>query len=250
MGCSDTRFAAVRIGHCVRADMVCTLESGRAVSLHVDAFLSVTERSAACRGYIFDGTRLVPLRRLYPVSVGRPPAGKHVFLKFGDPRRLEREARALERMEVNSVPRVPRKVFAGTVLVGGVMFSVLGTTFFNGVSLASGDVALNEAGVRQLRETLEAVHRCDLVHRDVKPDNIVVNEDGMPILVDFDCAGAIGEKGFRGTVMWASPQALQGHGADPSDDLYSLQQVLDRGFTTAAAHTTICATHSPLTPQK
>ena len=228
------------------SDIVCLLQDAFGVSLHLDDFLQVNERSAVCRAHAVDlGPRLAPARRLYAVSRRRvsPPS---ILLKFGEPRRLQREAKALERMEQSKVPRVPRKVLAGTVCVGDATLHVLGVTFFEGTSLVSDDAALTAEGSRLLRETLRAIHDCGLVHRDVKPDNIVITKEGPPILVDFDCAGDIGEKGFMGTSMWASPKALLGLGADPGDDFYSLERipVLSGGV----AHTTF--THSPPTPPK
>ena len=227
-------------------DMRCTLEDGRAVVLHVDQFLQVNERSAVCRGFCVNVDvfpRLIPMRRLYAKTINSGcSSNTPILLKFGDPRRLVREARALERMEQRQVSRVPRKVLAGIVCFNSVTLHVLGLTFFEGPTLAAGSVALTAEGVQLLRATLEAIHRsCNLVHRDVKPDNIIIAKGGVPILVDFDCAGDIGEKGFRGTSLWASPHALSGQGAVPSDDFYSLDLILQRG----ANSTTL---YSPPTP--
>ncbi|MEN0063887.1 MAG: ATP-binding protein [Myxococcota bacterium] len=68
-----------------------------------------------------------------------------------------------------------------------------------------------------LLDALEACHRAGITHGDVKPDNIIVDDQGHPMLVDFGLAGGLG-----GTPDYAAPEVLaQGRGGPPSD-VYSL----------------------------
>jgi len=73
---------------------------------------------------------------------------------------------------------------------------------------------------------LAAVHAAGLVHRDVKPPNILLGADGRPRLADFGLTVAIGEpaKGtFRmsGTPGYMAPEQCAGENADARTDQYS-----------------------------
>src|SRR5262249_12790859 len=67
--------------------------------------------------------------------------------------------------------------------------------------------------VRQLAEGLAAVHACGLLHRDLKPGNVLVGDDGRPRLVDFGMAvGLIQDDlvGISGTVPYMAPEQARG----------------------------------------
>ena len=87
----------------------------------------------------------------------------------------------------------------------------------------------NEEAVRILRdvaEALDSAHRHNIIHRDVKPSNIIVNPDGHGILTDFGLAlnsleGTIGNT--FGSVHYIAPeQAISSAQAVPQSDQYSL----------------------------
>jgi eukaryotic-like serine/threonine-protein kinase len=97
---------------------------------------------------------------------------------------------------------------------------------------------LNEQGVLAaaqatdvLEQTLAALqhaHRQGIVHRDVKPENLMVTRDGIVKVADFGLARALADAQITeagtvtGTVQYLAPEQLQGEPADPRTDLYAL----------------------------
>jgi hypothetical protein len=83
--------------------------------------------------------------------------------------------------------------------------------------------------MREVAMGLAAAHRAGIIHRDVKPANIIVSPDGKPHLTDFGLARHAGaQKGvtvegtFLGTPEYASPEQVEGRKLDHRTDLYSL----------------------------
>lgn len=82
-----------------------------------------------------------------------------------------------------------------------------------------------------LAEALQAVHRCGLVHGDLKPATIVMAADG-PRVVDFAIAGAIQGAGLTaggaafGTPGFLAPEQVEGLDAGPAADVFALGAVL------------------------
>ncbi len=79
---------------------------------------------------------------------------------------------------------------------------------------------------RQACEALEYVHEQQIVHRDVKPQNLILGEDGV-VLVDFGIARTVldeSDTGTRGvgTPRFMAPEILVGEAVLPRSDVYSL----------------------------
>jgi serine/threonine-protein kinase len=73
---------------------------------------------------------------------------------------------------------------------------------------------------------LAAAHRLGVVHGDLKPENVIVTEEGVSKLVDFGQAGPTGSKPSGGTPAYASPEALRDEPVDARSDVYAAGLIL------------------------
>lgn len=85
--------------------------------------------------------------------------------------------------------------------------------------------------VRQILEAAGFAHRHGVVHRDLKPLNVIVDQTGLATVTDFGIARAgiseITEEGsIMGTAHYLSPEQAQGYEVSPQSDLYSIGVIL------------------------
>ncbi len=100
------------------------------------------------------------------------------------------------------------------------------STILERESVLSADKALDV--IAQTSAALQAAHAAGLVHRDIKPGNLLITPDGRVKITDFGIARiadqvpltATGQ--VMGTVQYLSPEQASGHAASPATDIYSL----------------------------
>ncbi|GCB46969.1 serine/threonine-protein kinase [Streptomyces sp. NL15-2K] len=175
------------------------------------------------------------------VYLGRSAGGRTVAVKIVHPHfALDEEFRARFRREVEAARRVGGS-WTAPVLDADPEAAVpwVATAYAAGPSLSA---AVAEGGplpahtVRVLgaglAEALAAVHELGLVHRDVKPSNVLLTVDG-PLLIDFGIARAMdGTASLTSTGVsigspgYMSPEQILGKGATGAADVFSLGAVL------------------------
>jgi non-specific serine/threonine protein kinase len=99
--------------------------------------------------------------------------------------------------------------------------------------LERGPLPIDEAidYAHQMAAGLGAAHAHDIVHRDIKPGNVIVTPEGVVKVLDFGLAKLTdvtltGTGTTLGTVAYMSPEQIQGEGVDRRTDLWSLGVVL------------------------
>ena len=84
----------------------------------------------------------------------------------------------------------------------------------------------------QIASALETAHKNNIVHRDIKPHNIIITEDGIAKVTDFGIAKAVSNSTITafgstmGSVHYFSPEHARGGYTDSKSDLYSLGVVM------------------------
>src|SRR4051812_13175401 len=84
----------------------------------------------------------------------------------------------------------------------------------------------------EITRALGAAHRHGIVHRDIKPQNVLVDEEGQAKVTDFGIARTLEDDGLTadgrvlGTTDYVSPEQALGHAVDGRSDVYSLGVVL------------------------
>jgi tRNA A-37 threonylcarbamoyl transferase component Bud32 len=165
-----------------------------------------------------------PLKKEVAVKVLRPDAAASEETRT----RFVEEARALAKLDHPHVVRVFDVVEdQGYLLI--IMELVPGRNLAQ-VLKEDGPLDPEDAcdAARQIALALEHVHGQKLLHRDVKPGNVISDDAGRCVLVDFGNAEAVGAaaRARKGTAHYVAPEVFQGKRQDERTDTYSLGATL------------------------
>jgi serine/threonine protein kinase len=167
-------------------------------------------------------------------------ADRRVAVKVPSPKLLAtNRAREEFLRELRSVARLRHD---GIVIVHNFGEESCGTCYIvyeyiEGITLAKrmkhGAISFVDAAsiVSRVAEALHHAHSQDLIHRDVKPANILIDKKGQPRIIDFGLAAreeelADGKDRLAGTYPYMSPEQVRRHWIDGRSDTFSLGVVL------------------------
>jgi serine/threonine protein kinase len=177
------------------------------------------------------------LYRARQIRLDRPVALKLVEPEVaGDPvvrERLRREARTLAALDhPNVVPLYEAGEEGGTVFIATrwVEGTELGTLISRDGPMEPARAAQIAA---QIASALEVAHEKGLIHRDVKPSNVIVTPEDHVYLTDFGLTKRAGSASgltmaaqMLGTIDYVAPEQIEGNEADTPGDVYGLACVL------------------------
>jgi serine/threonine protein kinase len=153
-------------------------------------------------------------------------------------RRFDREARATASVRHKNVVPV---LGAGSTRDGSFIVMELVVGFSLGAALEARALGPNAlvSVVAKVARALEAAHARGVVHRDVKPENVIVDLAGEPRLLDFGLARFLHTEGqltkentVLGTLGYMAPEVFDGGGreAGPACDVFALGAILHEGL--------------------
>jgi serine/threonine-protein kinase len=178
--------------------------------------------------------------RAHDTSIDRTVALKMLLPHFAqDPefdQRFRREARAAARLDdphvvpIYDVGEIDGRLYVTMRLINGVDLQTL---------LDAGPLDPGRAVhiIEQVASALHSAHQIGLVHRDVKPSNILLTNNDFAYLIDFGIARATGDTALTsanttiGTWAYMAPERFNAGEIQPSSDIYALACVLYQCLT-------------------
>lgn len=111
---------------------------------------------------------------------------------------------------------------------GGELFNRIHSPIFDGVPEST--AKFYGAGVY---EALAYMHRRQIIYRDLKPENVLIDSKGYPVIVDFGFAKKIVDKTytFCGTPLYIAPEVILNRGHNAAADIWSLGVLINEMIT-------------------
>ena len=178
--------------------------------------------------------------RAYDTAIDRIVALKMLLPHFAkDPdfeQRFRREARAAARLDdphivpIHDVGEIDDRLYVTMRLINGTDLQ----TMIDNSPLEPGRAV---SIIEQIASALNSAHKVGLVHRDVKPSNILVDENGFAYLIDFGIARAADDTRLTsagsaiGTWAYMAPERFSSGEIHPSSDIYALACVFYQCLT-------------------
>lgn len=144
------------------------------------------------------------------------------------PKGLLEEAKVMETLSQHSHPSIIRyhgcRVRRGRIT--GLVLDRHPSTLTDYMKNKVGPVD-KEPFMQALNSAIYHLHSLGWAHNDLNPSNILVDEEGMPILIDFGSAREIGTKlgTSRGTKGWIDGEMKDYHTSDKHHDLFALEKI-------------------------
>jgi len=172
-----------------------------------------------------------PLGRRVVAKVLRVEAAGEVSLE-----RFRREVAFAAQLQH---PHIVPMLTAGET--GGLAFYLM--PFIQGETLRSrlsraGELPVSEASriLREVASALAFAHRAGVVHRDIKPDNIILESEGSLKLIDLGVVRVPGmedapPEDIPGTLAYMAPEMIDGEPGNQATDIYALGVTMFRAFT-------------------
>jgi predicted Ser/Thr protein kinase len=178
--------------------------------------------------------------KAYDTTIDRVVALKMLLPHYAqDPdfeTRFRREARAAARLDdphvvpIHDVGEIDGRLYVTMRLINGVDLQTL---------LDAGPLEAGRAVhiIEQVASALNDAHQAGLVHRDVKPSNILLTHNDFAYLIDFGIARVVGETALTsanttiGTWAYMAPERFSKGEIEPSSDIYALTCVLYQCLT-------------------
>jgi eukaryotic-like serine/threonine-protein kinase len=174
------------------------------------------------------------LDRVLERSVAIKLLAEHLAEDDGFVARFRREALAAAKLVHPNIVQVYDSGFDPEAHRHYIVMEYVDGEALSQVLRARGRLSAGEAVeiVSQACEGLEYAHRHSVIHRDVKPGNLLINPDGLVKLADFGIAKAAEDSNITqlgsvlGTAAYISPERARGQEATVSSDVYSAGVVL------------------------
>jgi serine/threonine protein kinase len=204
------------------------------VGKQLDNYRTITFIGSGSMGGVFQSWDVALERevalKVISYELSSEEAFRNMFIK---------EARVISKLDHPNIAKIYHIGNSDDILYHAMEF-VDGNTLMDLIEM-NGDLN-SDKGIEYLItvcETLDFVREKNIVHRDIKPGNIMINNDGVVKVVDFGVAklndgnnkGKQRPESIMGSPLYISPESLSGRTLDHRSDIYSLGASFYHAFT-------------------